>query len=77
VARLEELTRVALVRVTLPNTLAAIVDVERYGGDSIRFTYRKEDGTPGHEVLDCSREPMLEVALAGRGASMVTAASAP
>ena len=66
VAQLEELTRGAAIRGILPDAPVTVVDVTWYGSNCIELTYKDAAGHLGSELLYRDREPMLEIATAGR-----------
>lgn len=65
-ARLEDLTRGAVVKGILPDNLVTIVDIKWYGSNAMELTYKDALGRLGSELLYRDREPMLEIATAGR-----------
>jgi len=65
VARLEELTRGALVRGILPGVLVTVVDATWHGSAVVELTYKDASGNLGHELLFRDREPDLEIVEAG------------
>jgi SNF2 family DNA or RNA helicase len=70
-ARLEELTKGALVRGLLPERAVRVVDVEWHSSDAITLTYTDEStGKPNHDLLYRDDEPRLVVEKAGRAWSM-------
>jgi len=64
-ARLEQLTRGAIVRGILPDTLVTVVDVQWHGDVAITLTYRDATGRLGNEILYRDREFTLEIATIG------------
>ena len=64
-ARLEELTRRALVRGILPDASVTIIDVKWHGSDVVELTYKDASGRLGSELLFRSREPTIEIASVG------------
>jgi len=66
VARLEDLTKGALVRGVVVDALATVVDVSWHGTDTITLTYTTPDGTPGQRLLYRDQEAELSVAREGR-----------
>ena len=64
-ARLEDLTRGALVKGVLPNGSVSVVDVKWHGSAVAELTYKDGSGHLGHELLYRDREPELEVLSVG------------
>jgi len=62
-ARLEQLTRGAVVKGILPDALITVVDVQWHGDVAITLTYRDAAGRLGNEILYRDREPSLEIAI--------------
>jgi hypothetical protein len=65
VARLEELTRDALVR-GVGNGDVSVVDVRWIGSNTIELTYKDTAGRLGSELVYREDEPRLEIVAAGR-----------
>ncbi len=65
-AVLESITRGAVVKGILPNSLAVIIDVRWIGTVAIEVTYKDSNGRLGNELLYHDREPTLEIVEAGR-----------
>ncbi len=65
-ARLEDLTRGAVVQGVLPDALVTVVDVQWYGSAAIELTYKDSRGVLGHELIYRDREPSLAIAEVGR-----------
>ncbi len=65
-ARFEDLTRGAVVKGVLPDSLVTVVDVKWYGSAVVELTYKDASGRLGNELLYRDREPTLEIAAAGR-----------
>jgi superfamily II DNA or RNA helicase len=65
-AALEDITRGAVVRGILPNSLATISDVRWFGTVAIEVTYKDASGRLGNELLYRDREPTLEIVECGR-----------
>jgi len=71
VARLEELTKGAVVCGLFGDRRLRIVDVDWHGSAAITLTYTDElTGRPGQELLYRDDEPRLSVEQAGRAWSM-------
>jgi superfamily II DNA or RNA helicase len=60
-ARLEDLTRGALVRGVRTDGPVDVVDVKWYGTNAIELTFKDIQGKPGNELLYRTDEPRLEV----------------
>jgi superfamily II DNA or RNA helicase len=60
-ARLEDLTRGAVVKGVLPKASVSVVDLKWHGSAVAELTYKDESGHLGHELLYRDREPELEV----------------
>ena len=60
-ARLEDLTRGAVVKGVLRDALVTVIDVRWHGSSVIELTYKDPLGRPGNELLYRDREPALEV----------------
>ena len=70
-ARLEDLTKGALVRGVLADRAVKVVDVEWHGSNAITLTYTDDStGKADHELLYRDDEPRLTVEQAGRAWSM-------
>ncbi len=65
-ARLEDLTRGAMVKGILPDGPVTVVDVQWHGSVAIELTYKDATGRLDHELLYRDREPTLEIAAPGR-----------
>ncbi len=65
-ARLEDLTRGAVVQGVLPDALVTVVDMAWYGSAAVELTYKDSRGALGHELLYRDREPSLAIAEVGR-----------
>jgi superfamily II DNA or RNA helicase len=65
-ARLEELTRGALVKGILPDSLITVVDVKWHGSAVVELTYKDASGRLGQELLYRDREPTIEIVSVGR-----------
>ena len=65
-ARLEDLTRGALITGILPDGPVTVVDVKWYGSATVELTYKDAAGRLGSELLFRDREPTLGLAAAGR-----------
>ncbi len=65
-ARLEDLTRDAIVKGVLPDALVTVVDVRWFGSSVVELTYKDANGHVGSELLYRDREPVLEIATRGR-----------
>ena len=66
IARLEELTKGALVRGVAPDAAVTVVDVTWHGTQAITLTYTTADGQPASRLLFRDDEPSLTLAEAGR-----------
>lgn len=64
-AKLEELTRGALVKGILPDEKVTVVDVKWFGSAAMELVYKDAAGRPGNILLYRDKEPHLEVAAAG------------
>ena len=70
-ARLEDLTKGALVRGVLSERAVKVVDVDWHGSNAITLTFTDEStGKPGQELLYRDDEPRLTVEQGGRAWSM-------
>jgi len=70
-ARLEDLTKGALVRGVLGDRVVKVVDITWHGSSALTLTYTDElTGKPDHELLDRADEARLVVQQAGRAWSM-------
>src|SRR5260370_40906732 len=70
-ARLEDLTKGALVRGVLADRGVKVVDVDWHGSNAITLTFPDDStGKPGQELLYRDDEPRLTVERAGRAWSM-------
>ncbi len=70
-ARLEDLTKGALVRGVLPDRVVKVVDVAWHGSSVVTLPYVDDStGKPGQELLYRDDEPRLAVERAGRAWSM-------
>ena len=70
-ARLEDLTKGALVRGVLADRVVKVVDITWHGSSALTLTYTDElTGKPDHELLDRADEARLVVQEAGRAWSM-------
>src|SRR5712692_5366577 len=65
-ARFEDLTRGAVVKGILPDSLVTVIDVKWYGSAVVELTYKDASGRLGNELLYRDREPTLEIAAVGR-----------
>lgn len=65
-ARLEEITKDALVRGILPSANVTVIDAKWHGSDVLQVTYRAADGSLGDELLYRDCEPTLELVTASR-----------
>jgi superfamily II DNA or RNA helicase len=65
-ARLEDLTRGAVVKGILPEGLVTVVDVKWHGSAVVELTYKDAAGRLGSELLYRDREPTIDIAVAGR-----------
>jgi superfamily II DNA or RNA helicase len=64
-ARLEDLTRGAVVRGILPDGAVSVVDVKWFGSACVELTYKDTSGRLGHELIYRDREPTIEIVQAG------------
>lgn len=60
-AKLEELKRGATVAGILPDRPATVVDVESYGSEVVRLTYRDEEGRLGERLVYRDEEPNIQI----------------
>ena len=60
-ARLEEITKDAVVRGILPTANVAIIDAKWHGSDVLEVTYKAADGALGDQLLYRDSEPSLEI----------------
>lgn len=65
-AKLEDVTRGAVVKGILPDGFVTVVDVSWVGSVAISLTYKDSAGKLGQEILYRDREPELEILQAGR-----------
>ena len=65
-ARLEEITKDALVRGILPSANVTVIDAKWHGSDVLQVTYRAANGSLGDELLYRDCEPTLELVTASR-----------
>ncbi|MFN8473878.1 MAG: helicase-related protein [Anaerolineae bacterium] len=65
-ARLEELTRGAMLSGILPGSVVTILDVRWHGTTAVELTYKRPGGQLGNELLFRSREPELAIVSNGR-----------
>src|SRR5262245_45139533 len=65
-ARLEDLTRGAIVKGILPNGLVTIVDAKWHGSTVVELIYKDASGRLGSELLFRDRESTIEVVTAGQ-----------
>jgi superfamily II DNA or RNA helicase len=65
-ARLEDLTRGAMVNGILPDSFVTVVDVKWHGSTVVELTYKDASGRLGSELLYRDREPTIDIAAAGR-----------
>src|SRR5262245_53941272 len=65
-ARLEDLTKGALVRGILPGTPVTVVDASWHGSEVLNLTYRDPQGRLGSDLVYRDQEPSLEVVVTGR-----------
>jgi len=65
-ARLEELTRGAVVRGILPDGFVTVVDVKWIGSVAIELTYKDSLGKVANELVYRDREPEIEILESGR-----------
>ncbi|MBX3030769.1 MAG: DUF3883 domain-containing protein [Chloroflexi bacterium] len=66
VARLEDLTKGALVRGVVADSLVTVVDVTWHGSDTITLTYTLPDGTPAQRLRTREDEADMSIAQEGR-----------
>jgi superfamily II DNA or RNA helicase len=64
--KLEDLTRGAVVRGVLLDTVITIVDVNWIGSVAVELTYKDSGGKLGNELIYRDREPTLEIVTTGR-----------
>ncbi len=64
--RLEQLQPGAVVKGILPDSLVTVVAIKHHGSDVIELTYKDALGRLGNELVFRDREPLLEIASAGR-----------
>lgn len=64
-AKLEDLTRDALVKGVLPDESVTVVDAKWHGSDVVELTYKSATGKLGSELLFRDREPTLDVVSSG------------
>lgn len=70
-ARLEDLTKGAVVRGVLADRTVRVVDVEWHGSNAVTLTYTDDlSGKPDQELLYRDNEPQLGIEQAGRAWSM-------
>ena len=70
-ARLEDLTKGAVVRGVLTDRAVRVVDVQWHGSNAITLTYTDESsGKPDQELLYRDNEPQLSIERAGRAWAM-------
>jgi superfamily II DNA or RNA helicase len=60
-ARLEEITKDAVLRGILPNAAVTIINSTWHGADVLEVTYKAADGTLGSELLYRDSEPSLDL----------------
>ncbi|MBV8053895.1 MAG: hypothetical protein JO071_01500, partial [Deltaproteobacteria bacterium] len=65
-ARLEDLSRAALVAGILPLGPVTVVDVAWHGSNVVELTYKDQAGRLGSELLYRDREPTLSIVKTGR-----------
>lgn len=65
-AKLEDLTRGAIVKGILPNQSVTVIDAQWHGSDVVELTFKDNNGTPYTELLYRDRETTLEIATEGR-----------
>ncbi len=65
-ARLEELTRGASVKGTLPDCLVTVVGVQWFGSEALELTYKDPSGRVANMLLYRHDEPRLDVVEQGR-----------
>lgn len=65
-ARLEEITKDAVVTGIIPNVSVTIIDVKWHGADVIEAVYKGPNGTLGTELLLRDRQSTLEISESGR-----------
>ena len=64
-ARLEDLTRGALVKGVRPDGPVEVLDAKWHGTNTLELTYKAQDGKPGSELLFRDRELSLDIASLG------------
>jgi hypothetical protein len=60
-SKLEELTRGAAVKGTLPDCLVTVIDVKRYCSAAIELTYKDSAGKPSIVLLYRDRERIMGI----------------
>ncbi|MEZ6096871.1 MAG: hypothetical protein R3C03_22065 [Pirellulaceae bacterium] len=64
-AKLEQLTKDALVSGIVTNKTVTVINAEWHGSDVVEVTYRLEDGNLGSSLLYRDQEASIEIAEAG------------
>ncbi len=65
-ARLEDLTRGAVVRGILPDGFVTVIDIRWIGSVAVELTYKDSAGQLGHELIYRDRESEIEIQTTGR-----------